>query len=87
MTKELSLHDKKIGVVMEFKWEDGFIIATRIEEDGAIVVSANAVGLRPLANHFLALADDVSKGVHFHLDKFNALEEHSVELIVEKTLE
>ena len=87
MTKALSLHDKKIGVVMEFKWEDGFIIATRIEEDGAVVVSANAAGLRSLANHFLALADDVSKGAHFHLDKFNALEEHSVELIVEKTPE
>ena len=86
MTKELSLHDKR-KVIMEFKWEDGFTIATRIEEDGAIVVSANAAGLRSLANHFLALADDDSKGAHFHLDEFNALEDHSVELIVEKISE
>ena len=69
---------------MEFKWEDGFTIDTRIEEDGAIVVSANAAGLQSLANHFLALADDVTKGAHFHLDEFNSLEGHSVELIVEK---
>ena len=72
---------------MEFKWENGFTIATRLEEDGAVVVSANAAGLRSLANHFLALADDDSKGAHFHLDEFNALEDHSVELIVEKISE
>ena len=42
---------------MEFKWEDGFTIATRIEADGAIVISANAAGLQSLANHFMALAD------------------------------
>ena len=71
---------------MEFNWEDGFTIATRIE-DGTIVVSANASGLRSLANHFMALAEDVPKGAHFHLDEFNSLEDHSVELIVEKTPE
>ena len=69
---------------MEFKWEDGFTIATRIE-DGAIVVSANAAGLRSLANHLLTLAEDETKGAHLHLDEFNSLEDHSVELIIEKT--
>ena len=68
---------------MEFMWEDGFTIATRIE-NGAIVVSANAAGLRSLANHLLTLADDEIKGAHFHLDEYNSLEDHSVELIVEK---
>ncbi len=67
---------------MEFKWEDGFAIATRIE-NGAIIISANAAGLRSLANHFMALADEESHS-HFHLDEHNSLEEHSVELIVEK---
>ena len=86
MTKDLSLLDKTNAVIMEFKWEDGFTIATRIE-DGAIVVSANAAGLRSLANHFMALAEDVSKGAHFHLDEFNSLEDNSLELIVEKTPE
>ena len=70
---------------MEFKWEDGFTIATRIE-NGAIVISANAAGLRSLANHILALAEENVKSVHFHLDEFNSLEEQSLELIVEKTM-
>ena len=69
---------------MEFKWEDGYTIATRIEVDGAIVISANAAGLRSLANHFMALADEESAHSHFHLDKYNSLEGHSVELVVEK---
>ena len=68
---------------MEFRWEDGFTLATKIE-NGAIVVSANAAGLRSLANHFMALADDESKVGHFHLDEYNSLEDHSVEFIVEK---
>ena len=63
---------------MEFNWEDGFTIATRIEDE------ANAAGLRSLANHLLALAEDETKGAHIHLDEFNSLEDHSVELIVEK---
>ena len=69
---------------MEFKWEDGFTIATRIDVDGTIVISANAAGLRSLANHFMALADEESPHSHFHLDKYNSLEDNSVELIVEK---
>ena len=69
---------------MEFKWEDGSTIATRIEADGAIVISANAPGLRSLANHLMALADEGPTRSHFHLDEHNSLEEHSVELIVEK---
>ena len=70
---------------MEFKWEDGFTIATRIDADGAIVITANAAGLRSLSNHFMALADEESNHSHFHLDKFNSLEDRSVELIVEKS--
>ena len=69
---------------MEFKWEDGFTIVTRVDADGAIVISANAAGLRSLANHFMALADEESTNSHFHLDEYNSLGDHSVELIVEK---
>lgn len=68
---------------MEFHWEEGFTIATRIEND-AIVVSANAAGLRSLANHLLTLADEEAERGHFHLDEYNSLEDHSIELIVEK---
>jgi hypothetical protein len=69
---------------MEFKWEDGFTIATRVDADGAIVISANAAGLRSLAHHLMTLADEESTHSHFHLDEYNSLEDHSVELIVEK---
>ena len=69
---------------MEFKWEDGFTIATKIEADGAIVISANAAGLRSLANLYMALAEEESRHSHFHLDEHKSLEDHSVELIVEK---
>ena len=68
---------------MQFNWEDGFTIATRIEND-AIVITANAAGLHSLANHFMALAEEESTNSHFHLDEYNSLENHSVELIVEK---
>ena len=68
---------------MEFKWEEGFAIATRIEND-TIVLTANAAGLRSLANHLMALADEKSACSHFHLDVYNSLEDNSVELIVEK---
>ena len=65
---------------MTFKWVDGFTIAVKIE-DGAAVVSANREGLLSLANHLLALAEEIP-GSHFHLDEDNALEEGSAELII-----
>ncbi len=68
---------------MQFNWEDGFTIATKIENN-AIVISANAAGLRSLSNHLMALADEESTQSHFHLDEYNSLEDNSVELIVEK---
>jgi hypothetical protein len=40
--------------------------------------------LRSLANHLMALANEESTSSHFHLDEYNSLEDHSVELIVEK---
>ena len=68
---------------MEFNWENGFTIAVKIEEDGAVLLSANKEGLLSLANHFMALAQEPSQG-HFHLDEYNSLEEGSAELIVER---
>ena len=68
---------------MDFKWENGFTIAVKMEEDGAVLLSANKEGLLSLANHFFALAQEPSRG-HFHLDENNSLEEGSVELIVER---
>ncbi len=68
---------------MDFKWENGFTIAVKIEEDGAVLLSANKEGLLSLANHFIALAQEPSHA-HFHLDENNSLEEGSAELIVER---
>lgn len=67
---------------MEFHWEEGFRISTRIDDD-AIVISANRAGLVSLVNHLLTLADGGPCG-HFHLDEYNPLEDGSCELIVER---
>ena len=67
---------------MNFTWEPGFEIRTRIEDDGDVLISANRAGLISLANHLMALAQE-QPGGHFHLDEHNALEEGSVELVVE----
>ena len=68
---------------MELHWEDDFTIKVRIEKDGAVVLSANEDGLRSLASHLLALAEE-DPGSHIHYDEGNSLEEGSAELIVEK---
>ena len=67
---------------MEFKWEDGFRIAVK-NEGGQVRLSANREGLISLANHLKELAEE-TPGSHFHLDKYNSLEEGSDELVVEK---
>ena len=69
---------------MEIKWEDGFSIAVKVEND-AVRISANKHGLLSLANHLTALTQDNTPGTHIHLDEHNSLEEKSCELIVEKT--
>ena len=79
---EIPTYDKNKG--LQYKWEDGFIVETKIE-DGQIVISANQAGLISLANHFLSLAQqDVAAGCHMHFDEYNSLEEGSVEMVLEK---
>ena len=68
---------------MEFKWEDGFVISVKAAE-GTALISSNREGLISLANHLLKLADE-EPGTHFHLDRYNSLENGSDELIIEKT--
>ena len=67
---------------MNFTWEPGFEIHVSVDDHGAVLVSANRAGLVSLANHLMALAQE-RPGGHFHLDEHNALEEGSVELVVE----
>lgn len=52
-------------------------------EDGEAWIAANAEGLRSLANHLLALAEEQS-GTHLHLDRYNSLEENSAPLLLER---
>lgn len=67
---------------MEFTWEDGFRIRVRARQ-GEVVLSANRAGLLSLAAHLTALAEE-APGSHLHYDAYNALEEPSDELIIER---
>ena len=75
-------NDPEKGLPME--WDAGFTILVSVE-DGQVVVSANAAGLRSLARHLLVLAQETMPvGHRLHLDESNSLEEGSKELIFEK---
>ena len=65
------------------EWVDGFQIRVCIQ-DGVPVISANREGLLSLANHLTFLAEE-APGSHIHMDAFNALEDGSTELIIERT--
>ena len=67
---------------MNFVWEEGYRITVNLDNDTA-VISANREGLLSLANHLTALADEAA-GSHFHLDKWNSLEDDSADLVIEK---
>jgi len=67
---------------MDLKWENGFSITIKIHEE-SVIISANREGLVSMANHFIALSQE-QQDTHIHLDKYNSLEDDSVELIVEK---
>ena len=68
---------------MELNWENGFEITVETNDCGEVVISANAAGLRSLAGHLMALAEE-DPGAHIHLDPYNSLEEGSSELILVK---
>ena len=69
---------------MEFKWIDNYEISVKFQNE-SVILSANKEGLLSLAYHLTALANDESTKGHFHLDEYNSLEEHSAELIIERT--
>ena len=76
-------YDPVVGLRVE--WEFDFHIATRVDDQGVIVITANSPGLISLARHLLLLAQpSVPKGHHLHLDVFNSLEEGSRDIIVER---
>lgn len=69
---------------IQYHWENGFDIQTKVE-NGVINIIANKAGLLSLANHLLNLAQEsVPPGYHLHFDDYNSLEDGSSELIIQK---
>jgi hypothetical protein len=67
-----------------FSWIDGFEIEVDLCHDG-VMIKANKAGLISLALQLLTLAqDDFGSGQDIHLDKYAALEDHSIDLIIVK---
>ena len=86
MKIELEVPEYSPQTGMKFLWEDGFRIAVRIDPGNQVVLSANKEGCISLARHLLELAQiPASQGAHFHLDQYNALEDDSCEIVIERT--
>ncbi|WP_052390106.1 Imm32 family immunity protein [Streptomyces sp. NRRL B-24484] len=72
------------GVPRVFSWDDDARINVR-SFGAEAVIEANAAGLRTLARHLLALAEDgTPDGSHLHLEEGNGLADGSVGLILER---
>ena len=68
-----------------FTWFDNFTIHVDLCHDGVMIKADKAV-LMSLASQLITLAqDDFSKGQNIHLDKYAALENGSIDLIIVKT--
>ena len=67
---------------MKIDWAEGFEIHVRADAR-SVTLSANQEGLLSLSEQLAALAREEA-GSHIHYDEFNALEEGSAELIIEK---
>ncbi len=68
----------------KFVWNEGYFIQCSIKDETTII-KANAEGLISLARHLLELSqENVPLKNHFHLDKYNSLEDDSTELIIIK---
>ena len=68
---------------MNIDWIDGYKIKVTVENN-EVLISGNTEGLLSLAKHLTALANG-APGDHIHYDEHNALEEGSVEMIIDRT--
>jgi hypothetical protein len=80
---ELGTYSSEAGLRLP-RWVPGYRL--RVDATGdEVTISANAQGLRSLAQHLLTLADDsVPQGVHAHLEPGLELDDDSVALIVDE---
>ena len=67
---------------MKIEWIDGYRISVNTDNK-EVTISANREGLLSLARQLQALAEGVP-GDHIHYDEYNALEERSAELVIER---
>jgi len=75
-------YDPEQGV--STKWEEGSNVSVTVS-DGETVIRANVAGLRSLARHCLALAQDgVPEGRHLHLDEWSGLAAGSAQVTLER---
>ena len=82
MKIDIPEYNKNTG--LQLCWGDGYMIKVA-SENNKVVISANREGLISMVNHLLNLAQvDVPCGTHIHLDEYNALEDSSIDLIIEK---
>ena len=67
---------------MKLEWLDGFKLSVN-NDNNEIVIKANKEALLSIARQLevLALEED---GSHIHYDKYNSLEEDSIDVIIEK---
>lgn len=86
MKLEIEIEEYSQEKGLQLKWESGFSIHVQ-NEDKAVVITGNKAGLISLARHLLTLAQDkVLEGAHIHFDEYNALEDHSLDLIIQKII-
>ena len=69
---------------LKIQWKDNYHIDIEIQ-NSQVIIQANAEGLISMAMLFVSLADkNVPVNYHVHLDDTNSLEEHSIEMIIQK---
>ncbi|MGI5873386.1 MAG: Imm32 family immunity protein [Bacillota bacterium] len=68
---------------MNIEWVEGFTISVSAHNNNEVILSANKEGLLSLAGQLRALAEG-APGDHIHYDEGNALEEGSLEMIIER---
>ena len=82
MKIDISEYNKNTG--LQLCWGDGYMIKVA-SGNNKVVISANREAQISMVNHLLNLAQvDVPCGTHIHLDEYNALEDGSIDLIIEK---
>ena len=68
---------------MKIEWVEGFKIFVNTHNNEEVIISANKEGLLSLACQLNALAEGMP-GDHIHYDVYNALEEGSLKMIIER---